>query len=675
MRFLTGSSRAPSIRQGGRLLLLLAAIGGSGSSGDAIAQNRPAPPPIDGDRRPHVLLILADDLGVGDLGRHNPRVRTPHLDALAERSARFTDFHVHLKCAPTRASLLTGRHFLRTGVWGVHGGRDFLSLDETLLPQYFQNLGYDTAMVGKWHSGLGDGYYPWQRGFDQAYVSDLYRYTPQERARVSVNGQRVEPHETWAQQALADTAIRLLTQPRDRPLLLYLPLMSPHAPWRSPAGEQQPYLDRGDSPDLAALWGMVTFADRQIGRVLAAVEARAASDPRPTLVVFLSDNGPVGSGGPRPPGQPGPAYQLRAADWQQRNPMGWRGGKGQLWEGGLRSVLWVSCDPRVAPGDRGGLAVVEDLVPTLLEFAGSSPLASAPPLDGRSLSPLLQQPDSPEAQQLRRELDQRVVVWSGDAPTQTYDPWRPGRPQTFELVSKSTAPARFAFDQTDLAWRQGSRKWIRQGKDQGLFDLEDDPAERRPLDQPTLSDDAIGQARRWWSQLLREPMAFERPRLLIDGRDDGVPGVLQLRSATQSHGIQLTAHAAIGWDRVGDRLTLQTQVTHPGRFRIFLLGEAKTATRARFEVEFQRENADPLTLTAGVDRPLTTVAEHPVFGWQRDTALPLGEVALDTAGPWTLTVRLAELTADTPAVDRLDHLLLEHLPPTDAGGPDADHAK
>jgi len=121
------------------------------------------------EERPNILLIQADDLGYCDLSIHgNPVIKTPNLDKLGEASLRFTHFYVHSVCAPTRASLMTGRHFLRTGVSAVHAGKDFMKLDEVTIAEVLKEAGYRTGMWGKWHSGKTDGYYPWDRGFDEA---------------------------------------------------------------------------------------------------------------------------------------------------------------------------------------------------------------------------------------------------------------------------------------------------------------------------------------------------------------------------------------------------------------------------------------------------------------------------------------------------------------------------
>ena len=154
--------------------------------------------------KPNIILIQADDLGWDDLAVHgNQFVDTPALDKLAAEGIQFKQFYVNSVCAPTRASLLTGRHFLRTGVSHVHGGKDFVNLNETLLSETLKINGYRTGMWGKWHSGKTNGYFPWQRGFDEAYMAQLYKH---ENSEGLLNGKTVQ-HQKWASEVITDYAI------------------------------------------------------------------------------------------------------------------------------------------------------------------------------------------------------------------------------------------------------------------------------------------------------------------------------------------------------------------------------------------------------------------------------------------------------------------------------------
>ena len=130
-------------------------------------------PPVSGAarRKPNVILILADDLGYGDLACHgNPVAKTPNLDTLHDRSVRLTDFHVDPTCSPTRASLLTGRYSSRAGVWQTIMGRSILPTDEVTMAETFARNGYRTGIFGKWHLGDNHPFRAHERGFQEAVV-------------------------------------------------------------------------------------------------------------------------------------------------------------------------------------------------------------------------------------------------------------------------------------------------------------------------------------------------------------------------------------------------------------------------------------------------------------------------------------------------------------------------
>src|SRR5688572_24827798 len=125
----------------------------------------------DSPKPPNIVLVMTDDQGYGDLSfTGNPILKTPHLDAFAQQSVRFTDFHVSPTCAPTRASLMTGRHEFRSGVTHTIHERERLSLKAATLPQILKTVGYTTGIFGKWHLGDEDAYQPGQRGFDEVFI-------------------------------------------------------------------------------------------------------------------------------------------------------------------------------------------------------------------------------------------------------------------------------------------------------------------------------------------------------------------------------------------------------------------------------------------------------------------------------------------------------------------------
>lgn len=333
------------------------------------------PPPS-----PNVVLILTDDQGWDDVGFNaNPLVDTPCLDSLAGESVRFSNFYVHPVCAPTRASLLTGRHYLRTGVAHVHGGRDYLHPDEVTMAQWFKANGYTTGMWGKWHSGKSTGYLPWERGFDEAYMARLYQHL---NGGGELNGKPVETV-GWTTDAVTGMAIDFITRHKDQPFLAYVPYLAPHTPLLAPDELVAKYQSRGMGSSLATAYAMIEQVDSGIGRIMTALDELTLRDN--TIVIFLSDNGPQYFGTER----------MSPADYARRSGSGMRGHKGSMWENGIKVPFLVSLPGRFATHTVDRIADVHDILPTLIDLCGlhNAP-AGALPFDGRSIVPYLQGHDT-----------------------------------------------------------------------------------------------------------------------------------------------------------------------------------------------------------------------------------------------------------------------------------------
>lgn len=331
--------------------------------------------PVDGvageDRGPgrlNVIFILADDQGCGDFGfSGNPRVKTPHIDKLVREGTLFTSFHVSPVCSPTRASLLTGRHHQRTGVFGVVTGNEYMAADEVTVAELLQAEGYRTALVGKWHLGENYPLVPHAQGFDEFFGfrdgSSGYFNPVMER-----NGKE-ETTKGYLTDILTDEAIAFVERNAHTPFFLYLPYNAPHSPLEVP----ESFLAGRDSEpaQTAKLYGMVESMDENIGRLLARV-AELGLDEK-TLVIFTSDNG-----------------GLPVKSEPQRPNCGLAGWKYDVLEGGVRVPLVMRL-----PGHVPAKAEVHvntahiDMLPTIVDFAGVQ-LPRALPVDGRSLRPLLQ---------------------------------------------------------------------------------------------------------------------------------------------------------------------------------------------------------------------------------------------------------------------------------------------
>ncbi len=328
------------------------------------------------DRRPNVVVILADDQGWGDLSVHgNSQVRTPAIDSLARDGALFDRFFVCSVCAPTRAEFLTGRYHPRGGVRGVSTGLERLNTDEKTLADAFKAAGYATGAFGKWHNGSQWPYHPNARGFEEYYGFTSGHWGEYFDSPLEHNGRMVRG-QGYIADDLTRHAIEFIEQNRQRPFLCYLPLNIPHSPFAVPDQDWQrfkarPIPQRGPDGDnetieiTRCVLAMTENLDQNVARILRRLEELKLADN--TIVVYFSDNGP--------------------------NSFRWNGGmkgrKGSTDEGGLRVPFLMRWPGKITPGTQvREIAGAIDLLPTLTSLAGI-PRVGAKPLDGRDLSPLL----------------------------------------------------------------------------------------------------------------------------------------------------------------------------------------------------------------------------------------------------------------------------------------------
>ncbi len=363
-----------------------------------------AAPAAGAARRPNVVLVLADDLGWTDLGCQGSKYyETPNLDRLAAQGMRFTaGYTCGPNCQPTRAALMSGQYGPRTGVYTVGSIDRFNWRSRPLRPVdnvqqlphetvtvagALKKAGYATAMFGKWHLGQAGPLHPARRGFDEAIVSMGRHFDFATSPKVDY------PKGTYLSDFLTDRAVDFIRRNRDRPFFLFLAHFAVHSPHEAKKELVEKFKKRpaaGGHRD-ATYAAMIASLDESVGRVAAALDELKLADD--TLFIFSRDNGGVG-GYARAGIRGGGAATDNA-------PL--RGGKGMLYEGGIRVPFLFRWPGTIEAGTRCDEPVCSvDLFPTLLEVAGAKPPAGQP-LDGVSCLPLLSG--------AKGRLDRDAVYW------------------------------------------------------------------------------------------------------------------------------------------------------------------------------------------------------------------------------------------------------------------------
>lgn len=365
---------------------------------------------------PNVLLFLIDDLGYTDLGCYGSTFyRTPNIDALAKRSARFTNFYsANPVCSPTRAALMTGKAPQRVGItqWLNQDASQHLPADEVTLGEAFKSAGYQTGYIGKWHLGHQDDQQPNAHGFD--WVRAVNRggqpasyFFPFKRAgraddqppyHLDVPDLADGEPEDYLTDRLTDKAIEFISaasEERDRPFFLCFSHYAVHTPIEAPPMLQAAFQsqrdklpklteaaqfteerngsrsrNRQDDPAYAA---MVANLDENIGRLLNHLKQLQLEQD--TIIVFTSDNGGLST------------LQRNRVGPTSCRPL--RAGKGWTYEGGIRIPTLIAWPDKISPQESAVLAITMDVYPTLLQLAGL-PSAEEQHLDGLSLVPALQ---------------------------------------------------------------------------------------------------------------------------------------------------------------------------------------------------------------------------------------------------------------------------------------------
>lgn len=343
-------------------------------------------------RPPNVVFIIADDLGWTDLGCQGSKYyETPNIDKLAAQGVRFTSYYSSPNCTPSRAALLSGQYAPRTGVYtvgtlargldkdrkmSVPENQTNLPLDRDTLAQAMKSSGYATGLFGKWHLGEKGPYHPGQRGFDEAIVSMGKHFD------FNTNPKTKTPPGVYLADFFTDQAVRFIEKHQKEPFFLYLSHFAVHSPWVAKKELEERFRGKKgsaghDDPTYAA---MIASVDQSVGRIMARLQELGLAEN--TLVIFTSDNGGVG----------GYIWDGVVFARNITNNFPLRGGKGMLYEGGIRVPFIAAWPGRVPPGKTSDEPIMHiDVYPTLVEL-GAGKFKPRQKLDGLSLAPLLKNP-------------------------------------------------------------------------------------------------------------------------------------------------------------------------------------------------------------------------------------------------------------------------------------------
>ena len=355
---------------------------------------------------PNIILVLADDLGYGDVGVYGARlINTPNIDALASEGIRLTQFYSSGNvCTPSRAGLLTGNYPIRSGLADrtlAVGDRRGLMPDEVTLAEQLKSLGYVTGLMGKWHLGDRPEYHPLEHGFDE-FFGILYSNDEPEQALL--RGREVIEYPLNAQMLAIDItreSLSFIQRNKSRPFFLMISTTSPHKPLI-------PSPEFAGRSKAGAYGDVVEELDWSVGEVMNALEKHGLADN--TLIIVTSDNGPF------PEGSTG----------------GLRGGKGTGWEGGYRVPFIARWPGNIERGTvSSAMSMNIDLMPTLLNIAGGE----AHELDGKDISSVLHGSNQSPHEVLYFFNNERIAALRTQKwrlMLSDYPPWRDAQPIRFE---------------------------------------------------------------------------------------------------------------------------------------------------------------------------------------------------------------------------------------------------
>mgnify|MGYP003663046837 FL=1 len=489
-------------------------------------------------RQPNIILVMTDDQGYWDTEiSGNPKIETPTIKKLAAEGVTFTRFYANMVCAPTRAGLMTGRHYLRTGLYNTRFGGDTLGPNETTIAQVLQQAGYKTGLFGKWHLGRYAQYQPHRRGFDHFfghYHGHIERYTNPDQ--VVVNGTPVETR-GYVTDLFTDAAIDFIRRNQQQPFFCYLAYNAPHSPFLldtshfgQPEGDKliEKYLAKGLPLREARIYAMIERIDQNLSRLLQTVHDLKLDQE--TVVIFTSDNGGVSRG-------------FKA---------GLKGSKASAYEGGTRVPFVVRWTDHFPAGKTTDAMVTQtDLFPTFCQLAGV-PVPSDLKLDGKSILSLMEQ-------------------GGGKSPHQyLYHTWDRYTPNPFHRWS--IHGPRFKLVGHDP---QGKKE--KEGEPQGqLYDLQADPGETKNVasQYPEKVSELRGEFLRWF-QDVTDGQNYQPAAIPVGDAEEPLVELQPSWAILKGDDLEYSFDG-YDWDTIdnwktnSDTATWQLDVQKPGRYVVEL---------------------------------------------------------------------------------------------------------
>ena len=347
------------------------------------------------NKKPNVIIIMTDDQGFGDLGiNKNPNIITPNIDQFASESVRFDNFFVSPVCAPTRASLMTGRYSLRTGVRDTYNGGAIMSNTETTIAEILKEADYSTGIFGKWHLGDNYPFRPSEQGFDESIIhlaggigqvgdfTNYYKGNTSYFDPILWKNNKKNQYDGYCSDIFAENAVKFIEKNKNKPFFCYLSFNAPHTPLQVPKKYYNMYKDldpevgfmdeslaskmsEKDKEDARRIYGMVTNIDDNIGKVLNKLTELGIEEE--TIIIFMTDNGPQ----------------------QFRYNSNMKGLKGTVYNGGTRVPFYIKYAEKFKNSKViSRMSAHIDILPTILELCNLK-IPSDRKIDGQSLVPLI----------------------------------------------------------------------------------------------------------------------------------------------------------------------------------------------------------------------------------------------------------------------------------------------